>query len=184
MSDARLSDPKVFESFGLGALFAGFWVSASSPTTRQLPQLAETLDPLLSGVLAVAFGAVIVFTMYCLGRLCIILGAGISGLTVYRTVLRYEHYVANARSLSERDWALFIGLRRDLEFLDGLLGVFTFGLAFGLLTIVASDEPARLAMLPLAMLGALGCLNGIWQNRLRVVLVLGSAKQSGVDFNR
>jgi len=80
--------------------------------------------------------------------------------------MRYEDFVKASAFYKDRDWNLFLSLRRDLYFIDGLSGLVAVLFLFTILGIEAST-------LDLLVYAAttVGCLNGVWQNRVRVKLM-------------
>lgn len=174
MIDAgRPDEPGVFVNFGLGSAFVILLgVVNQSPLLNHLVgRLAGELE--LPTSLNIAIGGAAVFLLFGIGRLSSAMGGMISGLTIYKTFTRYKDFTLASARYSNRDWELFLALRRELVFLDGLLGVAVFA-AVALAAQVCLDGFTSMRSLEFLFYASVVAASsvGVWQNRVRVAVLL------------
>ncbi|MBA3326665.1 MAG: hypothetical protein H0T41_15810 [Rhodobacteraceae bacterium] len=133
MDDLRFIESNRFDSFGLGSLFLLFFIGTNRDISFILFfEIKQILIGLPVG-LNLALGSAAVFLLYGIGRFLWIIGTNFTGLFFYKTVMRYGDFVKASASYKFRDWNLFLSLRRDLNFIDGLFGLVAVLLLFAIL---------------------------------------------------
>lgn len=185
METGRLSDQGTFESFGLGSLLIFALLYSDVRVFDYIQSYSYAFDGVLPAGIGVALGGALVFLLYALGRAAISLGSSFSGLTTYKTITRYSDYHDASVVCSERDWLLFSNLRKELRFVDGVLGVILIAIAAVTLKVINGDFPQSLMLLILlAVSGTVGCLNTAWQIRIRTKFLLHTAQLTMPSKNK
>ena len=135
------SASNLFEAFGLGTLLLVSFLIMSG-LTRVLPivepEFTSTVEVLSQFSLLVT--AIFVFFSYVLGRLVMHFGFLLFWtIQTLRKKLILKHSVLSATTISDRTWQEVNKIKRDFDFLAGLLGVANAVVLFQILNMISRD---------------------------------------------